>query len=31
MNNRNRKMGHNAALELSQKMDLLFAEKEGRQ
>ena len=30
MNNRNRKMGHNAALELSQKMDLLFAEKEGR-
>lgn len=29
MNNRNRKMGHNAALELTEKMDRLFPAKEG--
>ena len=27
MNNRNRKMGHNAALELTERMDQLFQEK----
>jgi HPr kinase/phosphorylase len=26
MNNRNRKMGHNAALELTQRMDAHFAQ-----
>ena len=29
MNNRNRKMGHNAALELTERMDKLFPAKEG--